>query len=1321
MRKILLPCVFIFYSYFLFAQQTPDRIRFEHLTVADGLPENSVTCILQDHLGFMWMGTQNGLVRYDGTKMVSFQYNPDKPFSFMGKHVWKLLEDKNGDIWIGAENLFRFERATQRFIKYPDLDSSQESSSVILFINQDTYGCIWIIRGFSDKLILKRFDPNTKQWISYGNDPKNPHQLSGDGVYVTGTKIDLFKYGFAEDKNGKIWVNTYSEKENTLQWLDRKEDKFIPFHSSLSGKMEADFKQIGGIASNTKGELFLTSLTGKGFFILNTDNGQIKQFKHEAKDSNSLQCDSAITAYPDKYGFVWIPTFKGLDRYNPVNKVFDHYVSKPGDLSTPGNGILENPLETADGDIWFVGPTGMSYYKRKTNRFIRYESDETQQDVLWGAILCSWVDKTGLVWLGSFRHGLNKEARIIQFSLIKNVPGNLNSLLDPNVFSIFESPSQPGIIWFGTKKGLDKYDRITGGFTHYIHNEHKPYSITQGEVRSIAEDGKGRFWVGTSEGLNLMDRNKGSFIHFTKDSLTANSLSDNSIFMVKPVSDGKLWIGTANELNVFDYDNKLFTHYATGDSSYSSDLFKLISQPAVSDSIIAAIKHPTENVNLTVPFNLKEPTEILIAGMGEIRSDERYDWGWIENSAGEKIWDMNFGNTVNDGSNARVRLEVIKLNAGNYRLRYRSDDGYSYGHWNRPAPLHADLWGIQLRKMNANQIQVFNKEVVKRELNGPDDNKIFCITEDSKNNIWIGSNNGGLTKYDPATKKFISFADHLKGPSCISGAILENKKTESFWAGDYMFGLLLIDNHGRIIKRYNINGLPGNSFMGVQADAHGILWSGTENGLSRFDPKTEQFQLYNKSNGLQDLVFNRMAFCQTSGGEMYFGGTKGVNAFYPDQIKLDTLSPKTVLTDLDIAGRPATIDKDGQMPVHISIAKDIKLTYKQNDLTFHFTSLEFNRGSESSFAYKLSPNDKDWVQAGTIRQARYANLSPGSYTFTVKAANADGVWNETGTSVNFIISPPWWKTWWAYLIYATVFVGGVFGFITYRSATLKKENKVLEGKVDLRTGQLQTSLEDLKAAQSQLIQSEKMASLGELTAGIAHEIQNPLNFINNFSEVNKELIEEMKQELATGNVPEAIVVANNIQQNEDKINHHGKRADAIIKSMLQHARTSAGQREPTNINALSDEYLRLSYHGLRAKDKSFNATIQTNFDPGVGKINIVAQDIGRALLNLFNNAFFSVAEKNKQQGEGYEPTVSLTTKKLNDKVEIRIRDNGLGVPKRIIDKIYQPFFTTKPAGQGTGLGLSLSYDIVTKEHKGQMNLDTREGEYAEFVVELPVS
>jgi two-component system NtrC family sensor kinase len=286
---------------------------------------------------------------------------------------------------------------------------------------------------------------------------------------------------------------------------------------------------------------------------------------------------------------------------------------------------------------------------------------------------------------------------------------------------------------------------------------------------------------------------------------------------------------------------------------------------------------------------------------------------------------------------------------------------------------------------------------------------------------------------------------------------------------------------------------------------------------------------------------------------------------------------------------------------------------------------------------------------------------------------------------------------------------------------LVNQNVMLEKQVDERTLELKQSLETLKATQTQLIQSEKMASLGvgELTAGIAHEIQNPLNFVNNFSEVNTELIDELEQEIKKGNLNEIASLTKDIRDNEQKINHHGKRAGDIVKGMLQHSRTSSGQKELTDINALCDEYLRLAYHGLKAKDKSFNAKFETNLDQSLPKINVVPQDIGRVILNLITNAFYAVNEKSQSGLLEYEPMVLVSTKKSEDKILISVKDNGNGIPQKVLDKIFQPFFTTKPTGQGTGLGLSLSYDIV-KAHGGEIKVNTKENEGTEFTIQLPI-
>jgi two-component system NtrC family sensor kinase len=313
-----------------------------------------------------------------------------------------------------------------------------------------------------------------------------------------------------------------------------------------------------------------------------------------------------------------------------------------------------------------------------------------------------------------------------------------------------------------------------------------------------------------------------------------------------------------------------------------------------------------------------------------------------------------------------------------------------------------------------------------------------------------------------------------------------------------------------------------------------------------------------------------------------------------------------------------------------------------------------------------------------------------------------------------------------------------FSWIFLRLSTSKKQQQELrrinerkdelEAMVAARTAEitqqkneLQETVKELQATQAQLIQQEKLASLGELTAGIAHEIQNPLNFVNNFSEVSMELIEEMEEEMAKGDMEEANAIAADIKQNLDKIRHHGKRADGIVKGMLQHSRASSNIKEPANLNTIADEYFRLAYHGLRAKDKSFNAELVANLDPNLPPINIVPQDVGRVLLNMFTNAFYAVHQKQKTVGGDFKPRVEVSTKVIGKEVEVIVRDNGSGIPDAIKDKIMQPFFTTKPAGEGTGLGLSLSYDIIVKAHKGHINIESKEGEGTAFIITLPLS
>jgi signal transduction histidine kinase len=453
-------------------------------------------------------------------------------------------------------------------------------------------------------------------------------------------------------------------------------------------------------------------------------------------------------------------------------------------------------------------------------------------------------------------------------------------------------------------------------------------------------------------------------------------------------------------------------------------------------------------------------------------------------------------------------------------------------------------------------------------------------------------------------------------------------------------------------------------------------------------------------------------------GRLFLGEMGGYYSFYPDQLKDTSIAPQLAFSIFKLGDKEIKAQPDGVLTAPLWKTEEIELTHDQNVFSFDFFAIDFISPGDEKYLFMLENYDDEWHDIGSDHRASFFNIPPGIYNFRVKAVSGDG--SAVEKSIRIIISPPWWKTWWAYLIYAVLAI--VTGYLIYKyqkTYIVKRERQRTQEKELAQAKEIEKAYNELKTTQQQLIQSEKMASLGELTAGIAHEIQNPLNFVNNFSDVNTELVDELKNELATGNMQSAIEIADNIKENEQKINHHGKRADAIVKGMLQHSRSNSGQKELTDINALADEYLRLAYHGLRAKDKSFNANFKTDFDDTIGKVNIIPQEMGRVVLNLINNAFYAVDEKKKNTGNGYEPTVSVTTKRSNGKVEIKVSDNGNGIPQKVLDKIFQPFFTTKPTGQGTGLGLSLSYDIV-KAHGGELRVETREREGSIFIIELPI-
>jgi signal transduction histidine kinase len=546
-----------------------------------------------------------------------------------------------------------------------------------------------------------------------------------------------------------------------------------------------------------------------------------------------------------------------------------------------------------------------------------------------------------------------------------------------------------------------------------------------------------------------------------------------------------------------------------------------------------------------------------------------------------------------------------------------------------------------------------------------------------------------------------------------------NKKDQTSWIslGD---ALLHFDKDFRKIKSYT--GKDGNNegILNMLTDIGGNLWYiNMQKQIGRLNIVTGIITNLSEADGYRPQFFDWFTpGAKDIQGNIYFGESGGLIQIFPEKY-LSSHPSYVYFSALYINYKQFPLSSG------VNTITELSLNYNQNSISIETGIIDYYSNGKSHIRYKLEGEKRsvDWQYGPSYYTIRYDGLNPGKYTLIIQASNAGNEFNGPEKVLLIRIMPPWWNTWWARTLFILTFGFALWSFVQYRSRNLKLRNTILEEKVMHRTKELKHSLEDLRNTQTQLVQREKMASLGELTAGIAHEIQNPLNFVNNFSEVNTELIDELKelQSHDFRDLQNETELLNDIRENEQKINHHGKRADAIVKAMLQHSRSSSRQKELTDINALADEYLRLSYHGLRAKEKSFSATMDTDFDKNIEMISIIPQDIGRVFLNLFNNSFYAVAEKKMLQPEGYTPIVSVSTKKFGDQVEIKIRDNGMGIPPKVLDKIFQPFFTTKPTGEGTGLGLSLSYDIITKGHGGTLEVETREGQYTAFIIRIPIS
>ncbi len=1068
-----------------------------------------------------------------------------------------------------------------------------------------------------------------------------------------------------KDCNGMLWIG-----------MDGKIAKFDSHKMQIYGKEQ-------GLTTSSASVLFEDSM-GR-LWVGNADTISVIDFEADLiyEISSGLQTSAIYGFMEANDGKFWVSRqYSGYDIIDLDEKTIFQFNEENGLLST----FNLTPYQDKNGLIWLSSDGGVNIINLESGKNIKLTSENGLPNQF---VTSFYEDKANRLWIGT---GLG--AMVLDEDRTSSM-NYLNSNLFENmeaIASIYQDTS--GSIWFGGTNGI-----------MYQFNESEKvlqkFVISSGPsqaILKIIEDKQGQIWAAVAQGgLYKIDPRTGRPGNFT----TADGLSSNAVWNTLETIDGKIWIGTYEGIDIYDPATKTVKHLGKVDGLISNSNARLMqdstgkiwatgSQQGI--SVIDPNKETIEQLSTDQGIETNAISGIIEAGDGEF---------WLGGREGELM---------------RVNLDKLTLK---YHLPTRAEN-------------------------------VFQNNVILKDLN---------------NHIWIAGVGSGIQRIDLTTNErvFLTTEEGLLSNTVFSIALDEKN---NIWAATDM-GVQFIDVLTNEITNFTkTEGLAANDVYAIGIHK-GEAYTGTSRGLTILSPELgtiEQKPIWNvktigRAQGLNLLDFSENSFTFDR-YDNFWAGVQGEMLTVMDEITKDTIASPTYISGINILDqkqkfydneaiwekrkkldsswlknsdpkqgigsvrkdsgnlatnsmRWKTVEGTYNMPV------ELKLPYTQNYLSFNYNGLYYANPDQVYYRYILEGIDKNWspISKETMSE-NYRDLPPGDYSFKVASKGFNDVWGEP-SSFNFTILPPWWKTWWASLLFLVLIAAIILFIINYRSRWLKKENRVLEERVSHRTEQLKNKIDELKATQSKLIQSEKMASLGELTAGIAHEIQNPLNFVNNFSEVNKELLEELEEEIKNGNYDEVKALAKDVSANEDKIIFHGKRADGIVKGMLQHSRSSTGQKEMTDINTLSDEYLRLAYHGLRAKDKTFNATLNTDFDDSIDKINIVPQDMGRVILNLITNAFYVVKKKKEQNPKGYEPTVSVSTKKQGNMALIKVSDNGNGVPKEVLDKIFQPFFTTKPSGEGTGLGLSLSYDIV-KVHDGELTVETKQGEGTTFTISLPI-
>ena len=1076
-----------------------------------------------------------------------------------------------------------------------------------------------------------------------------------------------------------------------------------------------------------------------GFLWIGTQDGlnrydgySFRIYKHDPLNPDSLTSSWIEALVQDAAGNLWIGTGGGgLARWNRHSDGFEWFRHRPSDPTSVSGDRISALYFDRQGDLWIgtassglnrlaaprvedgIAPPSLRSDSAAFDRF-RHDPDDSSS-LSDDRVRAIFEDAAGNLWIGTLS-GLNRldpaTGTIVRFS---HKPSDPRSLSDDQVLSILEDHT--GTLWVGTDDGLNRRDR-GGGFIRYAAGASDP---AFGEIRSLFEDDAHRLWIGTDDGLTLLPESGGTFLHYRHEVSDPASLSNDSVVTVAQDEGGVLWIGTqGGGINRLDPQTWAFAHYKADPAS----------DEGLSGNAVFAFSEDSDG---RLWVGSLSGLDVLDRTTGR-PSRYRHDPADPESLPGNRVTAL-----LHDHQ-GYLWVGAMGHGLGRFDPRTRAFTRYP------PDPQRPDSLGddviISLYEDRRRELWIgtlrsgldrFDREDesfvhYRHDPERPDslsDNQVNTFIEDAAGHLWIGTNSGGLNRLDRRSQSFHRVRHDPARPSSLSSDTVLALHVDAagvLWVGTQV-GLNRLEStdDGVYFKHFlERDGLPNNFVYGIYSDSDGRLWLSTNNGLSRFDPASGIFQNYTASHGLQSNEFNFGAHYQSQSGELFFGGVNGFNAFYPERIKANSYVPPVVLTSFTRLNHPVRFDRP------LSDVEEVALDYRDYFFAFEVAALDFAAPEQNQYRYKLEGFDAEWVDLGHRRRVTFTNLDAGLYTLRVQGSNNDGVWNKAGASVRIAIAPPPWKSWWAYLLYSLAGVGLLVGtlFVQRRRLERRKEEELKELDRQLREEELEVAEswalmlletnqeveeknQEILRAQAQLVQSEKMAALGQMVAGVAHEINNPVNFISSGLPSLRRDFDKLVAMIPTNRRDERFEkVSDRASKLFEAIGDGAQRTAETVKDLRTFARLDEAELTVADLHAALDTTLTLLHNQTKNRIE-----VVRNYGE-IPPVECYIGQLNQVFMNLLINAVQAIED---------EGTITLTTARDgDDRVRISIRDDGCGMPEEVRVKIFDPFFTTKPIGQGTGLGLSISHGIV-KSHSGTIRVRSGPGEGAEFMVILPIS